>query len=286
MPLIRKLSLTLVLLVGVTGVAVAQTPSRIVNLSSRVFCQTGDAVAVNEFIVYGRGDAETFLLRGLGPSFAGIFPDPLQDPTLRLLDARGRSVDRNDNWVDNPDKQEIIDIGLAPTNDLEPAIIDTLKSGTYTSVVQGTHRGEGMTVSELYDLSDGDLQLSAIGTRAFVGTGDNGIISGFIIIGAEPITLLIRVLGRSLADAGLDDVLADPIILLYDGNGSKIATNNDWKQTQQAEIEATGLAPTDDLESALIVTINPGAYSTVVTGRRGGTGLGFVQFYSLDATHP
>ena len=99
--------------------------------------------------------------------------------------------------------------------------------------------------------------------------------------GGEPLPLLIRVLGPSLADARLKNVLQDPTLELHDGNGSLIAISDNWKDNQQAEIEATGLAPTDDRESAIVGTLVPGAYTAVVAGAGGTTGLGFVQFYSL-----
>ena len=88
-------------------------------------------------------------------------------------------------------------------------------------------------------------------------------------------------LGPSLADARLKDVLPDPTLELRDANGTLIAINDNWKDLQQAEIEATGLAPSDDREAAMVVTVDPGLYTAVVVGAGGTTGLGFVQFYSL-----
>jgi hypothetical protein len=278
---IRRLpSFALALLVLSAAVAEAQTAGRIVNLSSRVFCQTRDAVVVTEFITYGRG-RETIVLRGLGPSLI-LTPDPLADPTLRLLNARGDKLDQNDNWMDNPDKDEIIALGLAPTNDLESAVIDTIGPGIYTSVVQGNHHGEGTASSELYDVLDGNLQLSAVGTRGFVGTGDDVMTSGIIL--DKDLLVPIRVLGPSLADSGLVDVLANPTLEVRDWNGVLIFSNDDWRGGgQEAEIIATGLAPPNDLEAAAIVPLLPGPYSVIAKGALATTGLGFLQVYSLEA---
>jgi hypothetical protein len=283
MHLTRKLPFTLAILTLSTAAAMAQSAGRLANISSRVYCQTRDAVIVTEFIAYGSGN-ESFVLRGIGPSLAEFgIPDPLQDPTLRLLDVRGNKLDHNDNWMDNPDKDEIENVALAPTNDLESAIIDTVGPGIYTSVVQGNHHGEGTALSELFDLFDGDLQLSAVGTRGFVGTDDEALISGVIVTGNEPLSLLVRGIGPSLTDAGLPDALANPTLELFLSNGDLIFNDN-WREGgQEAEIIASGLAPANDLESAVLVTVNPGAYTTVVKGLGGGTGLGFVQWYSLDA---
>lgn len=157
---ILKSLLPLTLLILSSSFVSAQT-GRLINLSSRVFCETGDAVAVTEFILQGAG-SETVVMRGLGPSLSGV-PNTLQNPTTRLLDARGRTLDLNDDWMDNPDKDAIIEIGLAPGDPRESAMIDTLGRGIYTMVEQGNHRGEGVAVPEIYDLSDGGLQFSAAG---------------------------------------------------------------------------------------------------------------------------
>jgi hypothetical protein len=277
-----KLLLALTLFAISTCLAAAQsTNARLANISTRALCQTGDAVLVTEFIAQGTG-SESFVSRGLGPSLVGV-PDALQDPTIALLNARGHQLDFNNNWMQNPDRQEIIDLGLAPPFRREAAIIDTLAPGIYTAVERGANHSVGDGLIEVFDLFDGGLELSAVGTRAFISTGDNVMLSGIIITGTDPLPLLIRALGPSLIDAGLADVLPDPTLELHDGNGSLIALNDNWKDAQEAEIVATGLAPSNDLESAIVVTIIPGAYTAVVAGLGGTTGLGFVQFYSLAA---
>ncbi len=280
MRLTLKLSTALILVVFSTCIAQAET-GRFGNISSRVLCETGDAVIVTEFIVQGTG-TETFLFRGLGPSLSDLgVPGALQDPTIRLLDSRGRLLDSNDDWMDNPDKDAIIATGLAPTDALESAMIDTLKPGAYTFVEQGTHRSMGVALPEVYDLFDGGLQLSAVGVRGFVGTDDNVIISGVIVTGTRPVPVLLRALGPSLADAGLTGVLQDPTLELYDATGTLVAVNDNWRDSQEEAIVATGLAPTNDLESALLVDVIPGAYTAILHGIGVTTGLGFMQFYSL-----
>jgi hypothetical protein len=145
MRLTQKLLLVPTLFVTIAGAPMAQAASQILNISTRVDCQIRDAVVVTEFIVYGRG-TETFVLRGIGPSLGAVgVPDPLPDPILDLLDARGNRVDRNDNLMDNPDAQDIENSGLAPGDPLESAVMDDLKPGLYTSVVQGKAHGEGRT---------------------------------------------------------------------------------------------------------------------------------------------
>ncbi|MEO5754870.1 MAG: hypothetical protein ABIR38_09200 [Chthoniobacterales bacterium] len=95
-------------------------------------------------------------------------PNTLKNPITRLVDARGRTLDSNNDWMKNPDKDAIIENGLAPTEPRESAMIDTLSQEVYTMIEQGNHRAEGVAVPEFYDLSDGGLQLSAAGTRGSV----------------------------------------------------------------------------------------------------------------------
>lgn len=277
----KKVLLTLLSLVFYSQAGLAQT-ARITNLSTRAICATQDAVMVDEFILQGTGSG-TFLMRGLGPSLSDFgISDPLRDPTVTLRDARGRVLDANDNWMNNPDKNEIIATGLAPTDPRESALIDTLAPGLYTFVEQGLRRGQGVALPEIYDLGNGDVQLSAVGTRAFVSTGSEVLISGFVLTGSQPVRLLIRALGPSMAAAGVTPVLADPFLLLYDINAQLLSSNDNWRATQEAEIIASGLAPADDLEAALIVTLVPGAYTNVVAGINNTTGIAFFQIYSLD----
>ena len=129
---------------------------------------------------------------------------------------------------------------LAPGFPREAAIIDTLGPGIYTVVERGANHSEGR-LDGIYDLFDG-LELSAVGTRAFVSTGDDVMLSGIIIIGTDPLPLLIRVLGPSLADVGLKDVLPDPTLELVMGT-DLIASNDNWKDTQQQRLKPLAWRP-------------------------------------------
>lgn len=275
-----RLFTTIALLSCLSCFANADT-GRLASLSTRVTCQTGDSVAVSEFILQGMG-SETVLMRALGPSLKNFgVPDALPNPTALFLNPRGRVLDQNNNWMSNPDKDAIIATGIAPTDPREAAMIDSLAPGAYTFVEEGVRQTTGAVLSEVYDLADGSLQLSAAGTRGLVLDGDEVMISGFILNGNGPTSLLIRALGPSLADSGLSGVLSDPYITLYNPNGDVILTDDNWRDTQEQEIMATGLAPSDDLESAMVVKLTPGAYTVVFSGVGGATGLGFLQLYNL-----
>ena len=148
----------------------------------------------------------------------------------------------NDNWKDTQ-QSEIEATGFQPQNDLESAIISTLDPGNYTAVVSGKDGGTGVGLVEGYDLDQAaDSQLGNISTRGFVETGSNVMIGGFILGGdSGNANVVVRALGPSLTAFGVTGALADPTLELHDGNGALIQSNDNWKETQQTEIEATGL---------------------------------------------
>jgi uncharacterized repeat protein (TIGR03803 family) len=117
-----------------------------------------------------------------------------------------------------------------------------------------------------------------ISTRSQVLTGNQVLIGGFIIEGTDPKRVIIRGIGPSLNGVGA--TLQDPMLELHQGSVT-IATNDDWKENQ-AEVEATALAPTNDRESAIVATLSPGAYTAVLSGKNNGTGVGVVELYDLN----
>jgi hypothetical protein len=121
-----------------------------------------------------------------------------------------------------------------------------------------------------------------ISTRSFVQTGDDVLIGGFILSGPAPTKVIVRAIGPSLAAAGVSDALQDPILELHDGTGATVATNDNWKDTQQTEIEMTGIPPSDDRESAIVATLVPGNYTAIVRGVNDTTGVALVEVYNLQ----
>ena len=124
-----------------------------------------------------------------------------------------------------------------------------------------------------------------LSSRLRVQSGDNVLIGGFIIAGNNtPKRVIVRGLGPSLSQSGVSDFLLDPIVDLYGPDGSLIAENDNWKDSQQAEIQISGLAPQDDRESAIAATLQRNGYTVVVRGKNGGSGVGLVEIYDRDAT--
>jgi len=187
----------------------------------------------------------------------------------------------NDNWRSNQE-QEIIATGIPPNDDLESAIVATLpaNSSAYTAIVRGVNNGTGIGVVEAYDLDRTvDSKLANISTRGLVQTDDNVLIGGLIVFGPNPLRVIVRAIGPSLPIAG---VLGDPTLELRDGNGTLLANNNNWRDDQEAEIQATGIPPTNDLESAIVQNLNAGNYTAIVRGVNNTTGIAVVEAYALN----
>jgi phytoene dehydrogenase-like protein len=107
------------------------------------------------------------------------------------------------------------------------------------------------------------------------------MIGGLIVTGTDPATILFRAIGPSLASAGIQNPLADPTLGLFNAQGTKIANDNNWKDLQQSVIQATGLAPSDDRESALLVDLSAGNYTAIVSGVNNTTGVALIEAYDL-----
>lgn len=255
---------------------------QLLNVSSRLQVGTGENVAIAGIIVVGPENApKNVLIRGLGPSLAeaGI-PGALHDPVLELRMANGTSV-RNNDWKENQ-RREIEATGLAPSKDSESAIVATLPAGAHTVVLRGNNGGAGIGLVELYDLDKSGLtNLANISTRGQVGTGDNVMISGFIAGGPQSTKILVRALGPSLTALGVSGALPDPTLELHDQNGTAFG-NDDWRSTQEAEIAATGAAPGNNKESAILAILAPGPYTAVLRGAQGTTGVAIIEAYNLQ----
>ena len=260
----------------------AGAPSQALNISTRLKAQTGDNVLIAGFILTGAGPRQV-LLRAIGPSLEQAdIEGALQDPVLELRAADGTRLDFNNSWRYSQEA-EIIATGIPPSDDREAAILATLAPGSYTAIVRGRKATSGIAVAEVYDLSDaGSGQLANISTRGLIGRGEEVMIAGFVLAGGSGGSkVIVRGIGPSLAAAGIAQPLDDPTLELHDGNGIAIAFNDNWRDAQQSEIDATGIAPTNDRESAIVASLPPGQYTAVLAGQGGGSGIGLVEVYKI-----
>jgi hypothetical protein len=272
-------------------VRLAPPSLKLQNISTRARVLTGENVLIAGFIITGT-EPKKVIIRGIGPSLA--LSGRLADPTLELHQGNA-TLTTNDNWktaADGSSQQAEVEAStLPPANELESAIVTTLNPGSYTAILAGKNNGTGVGVVEVYDLGPAaNSQLANISTRGFVDINDNVLIGGFIVGGGAAngnARVLVRALGPSLTNFGVQGALPDPVLELHDGNGATLATNNNWQtndqtgQSQQAGIEATGLAPSNDLEAAIVTVLPAGPTTAIVRGSNGTTGVGTVEVYNL-----
>ena len=266
-------------------------PAYLLNLSARLdipppFLNENVTSFIGGFII-GSQKSRTVLIRALGPSLADFGLVPLADPTMTLYDATGAVIASNDNWMDTQ-ADEIAATGLIPGNPLESAILITLDPGSYTAIVQGKKANltppvatSGTALVEIYDLGFTATLLN-ISARGAVRGAAVPMIAGFIIGAGSDNTIVIRAIGPSLANFGLSG-LSDPRLDVFDIDGNLVASNNNWQDSQSVEIANTGLAPSDPLESAILINLARGAYTAVlspVDGQDHGTAL--VEIYKIE----
>ena len=263
--------------------------AQLLNISTRARVLTGDQVSFDGFIITGT-QPKSILVRGLGPSLTskGV-PGALQDPVIELYSGSAL-LKTNDNWkiddsTGNSQQISITNTGLAPTDDRESAILFVVAPGTYTTILRGKNNSTGVGVVEIYDLSaaSGSI-LGNISGRAFVDTGDNVLIGGFIsgAGGGASTRIIVRGLGPSLTAAGVPGALQDPTLDLFNGNGTPVGSNDNWRDSQQSDIQGTGLAPTNNAEAAITGLFPAGPYTAIVSGKNNTTGIGLVEIYQTQ----
>jgi hypothetical protein len=253
------------------------------NISTRLQVLGGENVLIGGFILTG-SDPKQVLIRGIGPSLrnAGV-QGVLADPVLELHSASGNTITTNDNWKEH--QADIEATTIPPSDDLESAIVATLpaNNAAYTAILRGNAGGTGIGLLELYDLAPtANSQLANISTRGFVDVGQNVMIGGFIVADGGNASALIRAIGPSLTAEGVAGALQDPMLELHDGNGVMIASNDNWRTDQEAEIIATTAAPSNEAESAIVKTLGPGNYTAIVRGKNDSTGVALVEVYNLQ----
>lgn len=269
--------------------ASVQPPAEAQNISTRLNVGIGDHALIGGFIITGT-DPKMVVLRGLGPSLtvSGV-SGVLADPTLELHDSTGAIIASNDNWMENSAEDQMIltDHALAPTDDLESALVLTLDPGNYTVILRGLADTTGVGLVEAYDIDGGttDSRFGNISTRGFVETGENVMIGGFILGGGGGglSEVIVRGIGPSLADAGVSDALADPFLELHNSDGDLIDSNDNWMDNPNMQtISDHDLAPTDPEEAALYEILPAGSYTAILSGVDDTTGTGLVETYDVD----
>ncbi len=278
------------------------------NLSTRAVVGTGSDVMIAGFVVGGTTSKNIFI-RAAGPALAGFgVAGALANPTLRLVNGSGATVAENDDWDAAGAGTPLVAAanrlgGFAfPRGSRDAAILTTLVPGSYTAVVSGVGNTGGIALVEAYD-ADVDLATSRtrrlvnIATRGRVTGGDNLLIAGLVVTGPGPRTFLIRAIGPTLGRApfNLAGAMLDPFLRIYRG-ATLLRENDDWDTPASAQtalreaatkVGAFALMETRDLvlrsglDSAMLITLEPGSYTAQVSGFEGSTGIALVEIYEV-----
>jgi uncharacterized protein GlcG (DUF336 family) len=252
------------------------------NISVRLQVDEGEKLMIGGFIISGN-DPKRVVIRALGPSLAphGV-TDPLAQPKVQLHDASGAVLAANERWREG-DEAALVSSGLAPADEGEAAVVRTLEPGAYTASVTGLQNGTGVGLLEIYDADNASpSRLANISSRGFVGRDAQVMIGGFIVSGnSGSAGVVVRALGPSLAAHGIAQPLADPVLELRDSHGVLLGANDSWAEAQAGEIAQSGFAPAHPAEAALLVAPAPGAYTAVLQGSGGGTGVALLEVYRL-----
>jgi hypothetical protein len=257
-------------------------PTRLLNIATRGKVETVDNVMIAGFIIQG-SSAKKVLIRARGPSLAVApfnVPGTLADPFLTLYSG-ATPIDTNDDFAQHANAGQI-PADWTPASAKEAAIVTTLSPGAYTAIVNGVGATSGVAIVEVFELDQPGTPLINIATRGPVQTGDNVMIAGLIIQGDAPKTVLITARGPSMAGPphNVPGTLSDPVLTLFSGQ-TPIASNDNWPQAANAaQIQTAIGAPTNTLESAILITLQPGAYTAIVNGASNATGLGIVEVFA------
>jgi hypothetical protein len=275
-------------LLTVTPVAV---PSRLSNVSVRGFSGTSDQTLIIGLVIGGSGP-ETALVRAVGPTLSGFgVTGVLADPQLALYTPAGATVASNDNWGGSAGLAAVFaEVGAfpLPAASLDSAVLPSLQPGSYTAEVHGANAGTGIVLLEAYEADAAPAPTARfinVSARGLAGTGPNVLTVGFVITGGTPTTILIRGVGPTLGAFGVAGSLAQPQLTVSDSGQNIVGSNSVWGGTAalQAAFNAVSAfaLPTTSMDSAVLVTLPPGAYTAQVSGANGTSGVALLEMYDM-----
>ncbi len=276
-------------LLGLSQPATA-TDGKLVNLSTRGLVETGEEVMIGGFII--RGGARHVLIQALGPELAnrGV-SNALADPVLTITASDGMVLMVNDDWDDRQGQLVTELWGGSPpftAGSKDSAVVLTLEPGSYAAIVEGKNGTVGVALVEVYDIDspDDEGEFVNLSTRGLVETGEEVMIGGFIIRDGARQTL-IQALGPELANRGVSNALADPVLTITASDGMVLMVNDDWDDRQgQLVTELWGGSPpftAGSKDSAVVLTLEPGTYTAKVEGKNGTAGVASVEVYGIDS---
>jgi large repetitive protein len=268
----------------VTPAPVVVNPARLANISTRMQVLTGNDAMIGGFVIGGNA-TKTVVIRAIGPSLANYgVAGTLPNPTMQIIRMSDQStIATNDDWANAPNAADLAASGFAPSDPRESAVLITLGPGAYTAIVSGVGGTTGVGIVEVYEVDAPTVPLINISTRGQVRTGFDQMIGGFVVQGTGRQKVVIRAIGPSLANFGISGTLPNPVMQLVRlADQATIATNDDWgSASNAAEIVASGFAPSNPLEATILITLDPGAYTVIISGSGGSTGVGIFEVYTV-----
>jgi uncharacterized delta-60 repeat protein len=260
-------------------------PPRLFNISTRGPVLTGEDVLIGGFVI-GGSSPKTVMVVAIGPSLAGAgIPNALADPTMTLVrSSDGAILATNNDWQSAANADAMRATGLAPANARESAILMTLPPGAYTAIVSGVNGSTGVGLVAVYEVDHPEVPLTNISTRGRVLTGNSVLIAGLIVTGDAPQTVVITAAGPSLASAGIAQPLQNPTLTLVRSSDQAVmATNDDWQTAPNADaIRASGFAPSDPREPAIMLSLPPGAYTAILSGVNNTSGVAVIGVFATN----
>jgi outer membrane protein assembly factor BamB len=267
----------------------APDPGRLINLSARSLVENGDAILIAGFVISGSG-TKNVLVRGIGPTLGSFGVSGfLSNPVLNVDNSSG-TIFTDTGWGGGSALaatfSQVGAFGL-PANSADSALVDPFPAGAYTALVSGAN-GTGVALAEIYDADIGvpTSRLKNLSVRAQVGTGSGILIAGFVISGNLPKTVLIRGIGPALTGFGVAGVLENPVLGIYNNSGSLIQDNYQWggEPRLASAMSAAGafsLSPSS-ADTALLITLPPGAYTAQESGANSTSGVGLIEVYEVQ----
>jgi sugar lactone lactonase YvrE len=284
----------------VSSAVVVGSANRLVNVSTRADVQTGGGIAIAGFVIDGAaGSTKQVLIRGVGPTLSEFsLTGVLEQPTLTLFDSSNTQIDSNTVWGTNADPAAIASISASvgafalPAGSADSVLLENLAPGQYTAELTGANATSGVGLVEVYETNTSDPdQLINISTRAFVGTGANIMIAGFVVQGTQPAQVLVRAVGPTLASFSVTGFLPNPVLTVFDSTNTAIATNTGWgnqaSPASSAQVTSVGAKVgafallSNSADSALVLTLQPGTYSVQVSDANGASGIALAEVYQV-----
>lgn len=268
--------------------------SRLVNLSSRGFIGSGEAVMLSGVVVRGPS-TKRFLARAVGSGLANFgVSGAVADPVLRIMAGDGAVLAANTGWGESSDASEISalggSVGAFPlaVGSADSALVIELPPGSYTIAMSSASGQTGVGLMELYELDSTASRAVNLSTRTYVEPGEKILIGGVVVSGFAPKRVLLRAVGPTLGNFGLKSAMANPRLTVFNANQVIVGENDDWGSTSASPDVATAAAtagafvlPDGSKDAALVMTLNPGNYTLQMSGKDGGGGVALVEIYEL-----